>query len=85
MGKPLKFKSGAHGKAEKDKPSEDFLGGPQFTKTLGQHILKNPLVVNSIVEKVRVRTHAARMASLAHSRASNHQTRCSRSAPERAT
>jgi hypothetical protein len=28
------------------------IGGPLFDKTLGQHILKNPLVVKSIVEKV---------------------------------
>jgi 18S rRNA (adenine1779-N6/adenine1780-N6)-dimethyltransferase len=26
--------------------------GPIFDKTLGQHILKNPLVVNGIVDKV---------------------------------
>jgi 18S rRNA (adenine1779-N6/adenine1780-N6)-dimethyltransferase len=26
--------------------------GPIFNKELGQHILKNPLLVNSIVEKV---------------------------------
>ncbi len=30
------------------------IGGPEFTKTLGQHILKNPLVVNSMVEKARL-------------------------------
>jgi 18S rRNA (adenine1779-N6/adenine1780-N6)-dimethyltransferase len=34
--------------------TRDFGGGPEFTKTLGQHILKNPLVVNSIVEKAHI-------------------------------
>lgn len=30
--------------------------GFQFTKALGQHILKNPLVVNTIIEKSGIRT-----------------------------
>jgi hypothetical protein len=32
--------------------SGERASGPLFDKTLGQHILKNPLVVKSIVEKV---------------------------------
>ncbi len=28
--------------------------GIQFNKTFGQHILKNPLVVTSMIEKVRL-------------------------------
>lgn len=32
------------------------IGGPLFDKTLGQHILKNPLVVKSIVEKAALKT-----------------------------
>lgn len=50
MGKALKFKNKNDG--ENNQQEKAHLGGPQFTKTLGQHILKNPLVVNSIVEKV---------------------------------
>lgn len=55
MGKSLKFKnsreSSSSAKTCSSSVDGNFLGGPQFTKTLGQHILKNPLVVNSIVEK----------------------------------
>ncbi len=36
----------------KQKSSAVRAAGPIFDKQLGQHILKNPLVVNSIVEKV---------------------------------
>jgi 18S rRNA (adenine1779-N6/adenine1780-N6)-dimethyltransferase len=40
-------------KAEKTKSvTATRAAGPIFDKTLGQHILKNPLVVNGIVDKV---------------------------------
>jgi 18S rRNA (adenine1779-N6/adenine1780-N6)-dimethyltransferase len=40
-------------KAEKAKSvTATRAAGPIFDKTLGQHILKNPLVVNGIVDKV---------------------------------
>lgn len=32
------------------------ISGPLFDKTLGQHILKNPLVVNSIIEKSKLKS-----------------------------
>lgn len=58
MGKSgIKFKKQPgvlNASSENDNNQKAYLGGPQFTKTLGQHILKNPLVVNSIVEKVRI-------------------------------
>lgn len=41
-------------KATKKQESEDMRAfGPIFNKDLGQHILKNPLVAQGIVDKVR--------------------------------
>ena len=37
---------------EQKKSFQKSNAGPLFDKSLGQHILKNPLVVNSIIEKV---------------------------------
>ncbi|KAJ3335537.1 dimethyladenosine transferase [Kappamyces sp. JEL0680] len=38
-----------------EKSAENRVSGPLFDKTLGQHILKNPLVVKSIVEKAALK------------------------------
>ncbi|KGG50803.1 putative dimethyladenosine transferase [Mitosporidium daphniae] len=56
MGKSgIKFKKQS-GLSENDSAQGSYLGGPQFTKALGQHILKNSLVVNSIVEKANIQS-----------------------------
>ena len=47
------------GKAERGtlgKPSASSTVAPLFNKDLGQHILKNPLVANGIVEKARLQS-----------------------------
>ncbi|KAK4378847.1 hypothetical protein RND71_000709 [Anisodus tanguticus] len=54
----------AGGKMNKDKPqrgssaagSNHFQGGISFHKSKGQHILKNPLLVDSIVQKAGIKT-----------------------------
>lgn len=50
----MKFKG--HGERGNGATQKEFIGGPEFTKTLGQHILKNPLVVNSIIEKAKIQS-----------------------------
>lgn len=52
--KSFKFKNISEKKQENEWENKSVTSGPEFTKTLGQHILKNPLVVNSMVEKARV-------------------------------
>lgn len=43
--------------SEKRKSDNEVRGhGFEFNKTYGQHILKNPLVINSIVEKSNIRS-----------------------------
>lgn len=37
-----------------EKPSASSIVAPLFNKDLGQHILKNPLVANGIVEKANL-------------------------------
>ncbi|KAI3431112.1 uncharacterized protein J3R85_008039 [Psidium guajava] len=51
----------AGGKLKKDKPkakaaSAPYQGGISFHKSKGQHILNNPVVVDSIVQKSRIKT-----------------------------
>lgn len=48
----MKYKN--HRDSPNSSSGKDFIGGPEFTKTLGQHILKNPLVVNNIIEKAHI-------------------------------
>lgn len=43
-------------KAETQKASDSRTFGPMFDKDLGQHILKNPLVAQAIVDKSHLRT-----------------------------
>jgi 18S rRNA (adenine1779-N6/adenine1780-N6)-dimethyltransferase len=49
----MKYKNRQHDD-DANMKEESHMGGPEFTKTLGQHILKNPLVVNSIIEKAAI-------------------------------
>ncbi|XP_071689515.1 ribosomal RNA small subunit methyltransferase-like [Rutidosis leptorrhynchoides] len=51
----------AGGKIRKEKPSRSvyanpYQGGIQFHKSKGQHILKNPLIIDSIVQKAGIRS-----------------------------
>ncbi|XP_024021766.1 ribosomal RNA small subunit methyltransferase isoform X2 [Morus notabilis] len=52
----------AGGKARKEKPKPNavahapYQGGISFHKLKGQHILKNPLLVDSIVQKAGIKT-----------------------------
>lgn len=47
----------AGGKAErKGRPAQERFQGIQFQKSKGQHILKNPLLVQSIVEKAGLKS-----------------------------
>lgn len=46
----------AGGKAVKGKPAPQRFQGIQFQKSKGQHILKNPLVVQSIVQKAGLKS-----------------------------
>ncbi|CAN6469096.1 unnamed protein product [Victoria cruziana] len=48
----------AGGKIQKRKPSsaDHYQGGIQFHKSKGQHILKNPLLVDSIVQKAGIKS-----------------------------
>lgn len=48
-----KVKSGA--KRREERRELKSAGGLVFNKGIGQHILKNPLVVNSIIEKAALR------------------------------
>lgn len=52
------FSAAASTKARHDKPSQPARSGQGFvfSHTLGQHILKNPLVVKSIIEKAAIRS-----------------------------
>lgn len=43
-------------KAEKERASAQRASNPIFDKSLGQHILKNPLVVSAIVEKAGLKS-----------------------------
>lgn len=44
-----------------------FLPGLMFNTGIGQHILKNPLIVNSIIDKVGVEEEKERVAELFYS------------------
>jgi len=46
----------AGGKAVKGKPAPQRFQGIQFQKSKGQHILKNPLLVQSIVQKAGLKS-----------------------------
>ena len=46
----------AGGKAVKGKPAPQRSHGIQFQKSKGQHILKNPLLVQSIVQKAGLKS-----------------------------
>lgn len=50
--------AGGKMKKEKGKPSQHtpYQGGISFHKSKGQHILKNPLLVDSIVQKSGIKT-----------------------------
>jgi 18S rRNA (adenine1779-N6/adenine1780-N6)-dimethyltransferase len=43
-------------RSQTDQERASKASGPLFDKSLGQHILKNPLVVKSIVEKANLKS-----------------------------